>query len=322
MATITLNTSEAVRDALVEEMERSIRDTYADIAKQLRAEIARLEANGTTMSAAMQADYLKTLASQLEAQVADATERTEAAIPTAMNIVASQVVQDNAAWMSQHGIQIAGGYSHIPAEAIRAVMSGALYPPFPDGTRWQFSAAIWSDSRAIQDEINKIIAEGLAQNKSAIAIAKDLEQYVNPDAQKPWNWSRVYPGSRRVIDYNAQRLARTMMNHAYQYSLVATTRHNPFVTGYIWHSVFAEHSCIVCEEMDGQFYGKEDLPLDHPNGMCYWEVYIPYSDQEIADRLVEWVNGKNDPAMEEYMEDLFNRYPNMMEHIFAGSVKS
>lgn len=317
--TITLSTSEAVRNVLTADMEQHIYNLYSDMSAEVRAAIADLEANGRTFSDAARADYLRGLQEQLDALADEAASQLEGAIPAGAEGVAGSVVHDNTAWMEQHGMRLAGAYSHVPAEAIQAVISGMLYPTDADGNRWSFSAAIWGDNRQTHDDINRIIAEGIAQNKSALAIARDLETYVDPKAHKPWDWGKVYPGVKTQIDYNAQRLARTMMNHAYQYAMVATTKNNPFVTGYLWHSTHTERTCEICEDRDGKFFTADDLPLDHPNGMCYWEVYIPYSNEEIADRLADWVHGKNDPMMDIYMADIYNRHHSTVAAAFASN---
>lgn len=100
-------------------------------------------------------------------------------------------------------------------------------------------------------------------NKSAFDIAKDLEEYVDPKAKKSWDWKKVYPGVSSKIDYSAQRLARTMPAHAYQQSLEATVKNNPFIDGYIWHSGTGKRTCEICRERDGKFLQKES---------CLWTI--------------------------------------------------
>ena len=148
------------------------------------------------------------------------------------------------------------------------------------------------------------MAAGVAANKSAYEIAKDLEQYVNPNAKKEWDWSKVYPGTTKKVDYNAQRLARTMVSHAYQQSLLATTKHNPFVTGYRWRSAHVSRTCELCNERDGQVYSADDLPLDHPNGMCTFLVELSGSLTDVADRLGNWVNGAEDPELDNWYKSM------------------
>ena len=159
-------------------------------------------------------------------------------------------------------------------------------------------------SKKTHKDIDKIVAEGVALNKSAYDIAKDLERYINPTARKEWDWSKVYPGTNRVIDYNAQRLARTLVAHAYQQSLERTCEKNPFVTGYKWVSANSDRTCELCKERDGQIYEKGDLPLDHPNGLCTFIAVIPDSMTDISNRLADWAKGKSDSALDEFAESL------------------
>ena len=74
---------------------------------------------------------------------------------------------------------------------------------------------------------------------------------------------------------------------------------NPFVKGYIWHAD-GPHSCELCDERDGQFFTAEDLPLDHPNGMCSMEPYIDTS--EIIDMASDWQ--LNPDRIQDYFKDL------------------
>ena len=56
------------------------------------------------------------------------------------------------------------------------------------------------------------------------------------------------------------------------------------MTGFIWHAS-GPRPCHLCEERDGQFYTKEELPFDHPNGMCTFETAI---DPDIDSCLAAW----------------------------------
>lgn len=160
-------------------------------------------------------------------------------------------------------------------------------------------------TKKAQQDINSIIAKGIAENKSSYDIAKDLEKYVNPSAKKDWDWSKVYPGTNKKVDYNAQRLARTMVSHAYQYSFVQTTKHNPFVEDYIWRSAGSERTCEICAERNGKHYAKDKLPLDHPNGLCTFIANTPDNMEDIADRLADWAHGKSDPELDEFVKSLY-----------------
>ena len=160
----------------------------------------------------------------------------------------------------------------------------------------------------MQDDLSKIISFGTAQGKSAVEIAKELERYVDPSARKQaktiqsWRYDKagnkikdsVYFGK---IDYNALRLARTLISHAYQQSFENVNRNDPFVIGYRWlTSNFHGRVCEICRERSetDQFglgigvFPKDQLPIDHPNGMCTFEAVIPDSMTDIARKIGQW----------------------------------
>ena len=119
-----------------------------------------------------------------------------------------------------------------------------------------------------------------------------------------WDWSKVYPGTAKKVDYSAQRLARTMVSHAYQQSFVKTTQKNPFVTKYKWVSSGGARMCEICAARDGVEYSKTDLPLDHPNGMCTFIAVIEDSMTDIADRIADWALGGSDPELDTFARTL------------------
>src|SRR5699024_10247721 len=135
---------------------------------------------------------------------------------------------------------------------------------------------------------NKIIAKGVADGTPIYDIAKDLEKYVNPNAAKQWEWSKVYPGTNKKVDYNAQRLARTLTQHAFQKSFEAAGEKNPFIKDYICLRAFAHGKTVqLCRDRDGQHYEKDKLTLDHPNGLCSWAYEIK-DLKTIAKEINEW----------------------------------
>ena len=177
-------------------------------------------------------------------------------------------------------------FSTIPKKMVEELMNGGIYKDFAG-----LSERIWDYQRKYDWDIQTIINRGIVQQKPAYDLAKDLECYLRPDAKKPWNWGVVYPGVNRQVDYNAQRLARTAVTHAYQLSLQRSTRDNPFVEGYRWHSSNSGRVCPLCRKRDGTVFEKGNLPLDHPNGMCVVTAEIPKSYEEIGKELGDWAAG-------------------------------
>ena len=188
-------------------------------------------------------------------------------------------------------------FSSVPKEMADELMSGRIYQNFAG-----LSERLWDYRRKYDQDIQFIINRGIIQQKPAFDLAKDLERYLNPSAQKPWNWGIVYPGVNRVVDYSAQRLARTSVTHAYQLSFQRATQDNPFVEAYQWHSSNNGRVCDLCREMNGKIFPKDRLPLDHPNGMCVVTAVISKSYEEIGEELGDWAAGiTSSPALDRWL---------------------
>ena len=151
-------------------------------------------------------------------------------------------------------------FSKIPKEAMNEILFGKAYKD-----RKGLSERIWEYTKKFNKDIDYVITEGIANKKSTYEIAKDLEKYVNPDAVKDWDWNKVYPNTSKKIDYNAQRLARTSINHAFQQAQKRSCEKNPYVEGIRWISANIHgRTCELCRERDGEVFMVKDLPLDHP----------------------------------------------------------
>lgn len=292
---LNLDTAEATRVQLTRQQQKAIHDLYKTAADRVAAEAAKAP---RVPSDALRKGYLRTLEKQLRNEMSVIGKTLRGTIKGNMTAVAGAVVSGNIDFLRSVGMPVQGAFSHVAKNVVQSVVTGKVYKG-----NWSLSRAIWSGTRKSQKDIQKVIAEGIAMNKSAYDIAKDLEKYLDPDAKKDWDWSKVYPGTNKVVDYNAQRLARTMVSHAYQQSFVRTTQKNPFVTKYQWLSSGAR-TCPICADRDGQYYEKNDLPLDHPNGMCTFVAVIEDSMVDIADRIADWVDGASDPALDEYAKFL------------------
>lgn len=298
MAEWTLADATQIRASLTKEQENEISMLYRRVYLQVRKQMLSIPKDGTT-SQQIQRQYLDRLHKQLDEAYKSLGVGLEKQIEKGAKKAAQGVVDDSTEFFSKAGLTIEGAYSFVPKDIVNALVTGQVY-----GGNWSLSGAIWSDIDKKQSDISRIIAEGVAANKSAYDIAKDLETYVDPKAKKEWDWSKVYPGTSKKVDYNAQRLARTMISHAYQQSLERVCKNNPFVEGFIWQSAHSSRVCPICAERDGQFYKKGELPLDHPNGMCTFIASIQGSMNDVADRLADWVQGKSDPELDKWASDL------------------
>lgn len=206
-------------------------------------------------------------------------------------------------------------FSQAPNEALGVIIKGDLYR---DGKG--LSERIWNHTNEFGQDIDYIIKRAMAEKKSALELAKDLEHFVKPEHKRPWSWGKVYPNLRtKQIDYNAQRLARTSITHAHRESQYRSAARNPFVEAIHWElspehftrqvSKWGEDECDEYTNQNWYNLGKgnfpiEEVPLSHPQCLCFTYPVIPKSLDEIADELKAWVEGMN-PELNEWFGSWF-----------------
>lgn len=282
------------KNAIMASQQKEIAKLYNDWANDV-AERAKFYSHKTTASAPLSERYYKELYNQMKATSQMVSDEVAGIIKSNMYTIADSVVADNVKWLESFGFSPDGlnaAFSHVPHDVVQMLITGQVYQG-----GWNLSQRIWSDNQQTQKDIYQIVAKGLAEQKPIFNIAKDLESYVRPGAKKAWNpilvmkntktgnieYKRIY---KKQVDYNAQRLARTLAQHTYQQSFIATTKDNPFVLEYIWHSN-GSRVCELCKLRDGMHFKKDELPMDHPNGMCVME---PAVAKDMVDQLADWFN--------------------------------
>lgn len=296
---LNLRVAEEERVKLTAQQQKQIKKLYENASKEVAKEASKAP---QTTSDRLRAIYLDGLQKQLDEALQNIQSEIESSVKDNMKKTAEAVVKDNLEFLKSVGMPIEGAFSHVPDQVVKSVATGQVYQG-----NWSLSKALWKNTRRTQSDVQKVIAQGIAQNKSAYDIAKDLEKYVNPSARKDWDWSKVYPGTNKKVDYSAQRLSRTLVSHAYQQAFVQTTQKNPFVTKYKWLSSNSARMCQLCASRNGQLYSKNDLPLDHPNGMCTFIAVIEDSMEAIADRIANWATGGSDPDLDAFAQSLQGR---------------
>lgn len=252
---------------------RDLARIYAEIAADLRWESAKRGVHTLTYRFLM--DYAKNLRKESEEIFAGQRDLIAGNLRSA----AGTTVEAQRAFFAQAAPQLSGRFSDVfsraSQKAVNELLSGGIYENFAG-----LSERIWNYRGSFDRDISEIIRRGILAKKPAFNLAKDLELYLDPSAAKPWDWNKVYPGVSRKVDYNAQRLARTSVTHAYQLALERSTRDNPFVTKYQWLAGNSHaRICGLCLSRDGKYFDKGSVPLDHPNGMC---TIIPVIEKSSA----------------------------------------
>lgn len=276
----------SIKDALSKKEAKEVADLYKDWAGKI-GELADYYDKKPVPSAAIQSQYYQQLKNQVTEWSKQVTSGVYDKAGKSMNIVADAVVADNAKWMSGLGFSdkaIDAAFSNIPQSTVNALLTGSVY----GGTgSWSLSKAIWGDNQDTLKHVYQIVAQGVVMQMPTGDIARKLEQYVNPSKQFKWNGPKGYPPIYgKKVDYNAQRLVRTLTQHTYQQSVVATAKSNPLIEKIRWVSN-GSRVCPLCLARDGKVFSITKVPLDHPNGMCVLE---PVVNWDKLDELADWVN--------------------------------
>lgn len=293
---IQLEMADAEKIAITKQQQQEIANMYKKLANTAGTEASKI-ANSIGVSDQIKYTYLTALNKRLNKEVDGIMNKIGATTKKNMADVGDAVVGASEKFMQDAGMLfVKGAFSHIPTDIVESLVAGKIYKG-----DWDFSKALWQSGNKVKADMYKVVATGVAGQKPTIEIAKDLEKYLNPSAAKPWDWKKVYPGVSTKVDYSAQRLARTLVQHAYQLNLTQAVKYNPFVTGIRWHSAMIHgRTCELCKERDEQLYPKDELPFDHPNGLCYFTSEIPNSPEEVADRIADWYKGNPDPHLDLY----------------------
>lgn len=280
--------AEAVRDAIMVSQQKQIAGLYEEWADEI-GERAKYFSHKSNASAAVSERYMRELQKQIRESSQQVSNEVYGLVKNNIYTVSDAMVKSNAEWFASMGISrqaLNGAFSSVPDSVVRKLVTGQIYD-----SGWSLSKQIWGDNEQTLQDVYRVVAKGMAENRPIYDIAKELENYVRPSAKMSWNTTgkdgvKIF---KKSVDYNAQRLARTLVQHGYQQSFIETTKDNPFITDYIWISN-GSRVCPLCMERNGKHFKKGELPMDHPNGMCVME---PAVVDDIVDQLADWVNSSD-----------------------------
>lgn len=289
--------AEEAKKSIMVEQQKEIAKLYEDWADDI-AKQAEHYSHKFTSSDFISERYYRQLRRQLRKTSEQVSNEIYNKIKSNMYLISDEVVKSNVKWLKSFGFSEEGlnaTFSYVPKDTVERLVTGQIYK-----SGWSLSKRIWGDNEQTLKDIYQVMAKGIAEQKPIYDIAKDLESYVRPNARLPWNLRmadgvRVY---KKQVDYNAQRLARTLVQHSYQQSFISTTKDNPFVLDYVWRAN-GSRVCELCMSRDGMHYKKDDLPMDHPNGMCVME---PTIDKDMNEKLADWFNSPDGtyPEIDEF----------------------
>ena len=223
-------------------------------------------------------------------------------------------------WEMVGGQSFRDAFAATPDSVLAGIIEGSFYKDNKG-----LSERIWRVADSFEKDIGYIVNRGIAEKKSALELARDLEQYVKPPAKRDFDWGKVYPNlSGKKVDFNAQRLARTSINHAYHLDNVKVCTENPFVTAMHWDLSNAHYERQVipfgpdeCDEYaahdeglgEGNFK-PEEIPVPHPQCLCVQWAVIPRDLEDIGAQIGRWASGEPDAVLDEWYDKYGNRNPN------------
>lgn len=287
--------------------QQEIRDIYTEIAYDLSLKIKKTNPNAVTYT------WLNSYKDSLLKDIEGLNKQLNARIRANMRKAAEYGSSPQLSMFEDAALLYGFGkgkfdvvFATIPDDVVTKILSGKLYQD-----KRALSARIWSATEQNSKDIEHIIARGIAAKKSAYDLAKDLETYVNPSAKKDWEWSKVYPHcGNKSIDYNAQRLARTSIQHAYQQAQKQSCKRNPYVEGIRWLASGHARTCSLCRERSEQdayglgagVYPVSDVPMDHANGRCSTIPVVTQSLEDIGREIGDWLGGGSNPKLDKWWQ--------------------
>lgn len=270
----------AIKDRIYKSQEKEIKAIYKKIADEINEEIYE----------GMSEEQLRALKKKIEDDIKIARKEIEAVIENNINKITSSTVSVHARLLKKidkyYGTNLSEEYKNniasVSYKITRDITKGKIYKD-----NRTLSKRVWGYNKKTIKDINHIINTGIKNNTNVYNIAKDLEKYVNPYERKDFNWKKVYPSCNLKVDYNAQRLARTSINHAYQDAYIESAKANPFIEYIEYNASHNARVCSLCATRDGKKFKIDDVPYDHPNGNCYLTSVIP---DDLTDRIADMVN--------------------------------
>lgn len=141
------------------------------------------------------------------------------------------------------------------------------------------SERIWDLTARTEQDLKRIIGNGIGQGESPYVIAKKIEKYVSPDVSATDELGiQTGPGIYRSPYRNAMRVARTETNRAYTQASAKFAENKPWVIG-MQVTLSPDHE--VADECDDLANGDTLTPLEfastipaHPHCMCYGTYVI------------------------------------------------
>jgi len=152
------------------------------------------------------------------------------------------------------------------------------------------SRLIWDIRQSHLSKMRTIVANGIAQGRSAISVAKDIEKFTRTSlAAQAKTIAPSGPGIYASPYKNALRVTRTEMNSSYVSAQLEYVKQKGYKVQ--WHA--NPEACPICLPMDGKVLDPENVDIPrHPS--CILPGQLIYAPDAIAGAK----NSYNGPCIE------------------------
>lgn len=299
------------KNKLTKQTLKEIKKLYSDVADDLikKASTAKGGFNKVWL-----ADYEKYIRFKIEELDKELLGLTSNSIKSSANIAAS-IQGDFLSYInSKYKLNInkedlQHAYS-VNTNIIGQIIQGGFYKD-----NRSLSDRIWSYGNQNSKDIQYILTKSMAEQKPYLETIKDLEQFLNSNTNSKFKKSYTKLYNRRV-DFNAQRLLRTSMNHMFFAQNIRNAINNPFIEAMHWelspeHGArqvdrFGEDECD--DYANNNYYNlgqgnfpPAEVPVPHPNCLCIQTAVIPKSLDEIGEEIGDWLRGANNPNLDDWL---------------------
>lgn len=289
------------REDIVYKQKKRIMSVYRNMFFEVRnifgSSVAR---QGSLLPRVIRKVYFQTLERTIGDAVEDSVSEIGPIVRSNMKTVSSAVIDDNKELLQDVGFDehylemFEESRDEREEKIISMITSGKFYDK-----KWTLDGFIKQERDKIMADVRKIISVCVENDMEIGEVYNSLENYFNPDREKRSKFFVMFPGVKRKISYDSIRTGNTMVGHAYEETFVNVTMFNPFIEGYRWITSGSDRVCPVCIDRESTdkfglgvgIFPKDQLPLDHPNGMCTFDPVYIMSDGEIIREIDAWMNG-------------------------------
>ena len=279
---------------LNKEQEKELLRIYQELAKQLSSDIASCRTSS-------QDAYLRKLSEIVQVNIQDLnsqlSEMVKANIETSSQIASTvenfyyKSITDNVGLSTMFNKMVL----NTSRNTVSKIIQGAYYK---DGKT--LDQRIWNITKKNARDIDTLIKVNVTRGANARTLAKQVDKYVNP--LKRTEAKTIVSGMSSKVSYQAQRLARTSISHAFSETIIENAKSNPFNLGIKWnlsasHSIRMHGKSDICDDYAGKVFKPNEVPLQHPNCLCYFTEENEDIDKAIKE-LKAWSNGKSNSKLD------------------------